>query len=316
MINLFFSYSHKDEELRNELDKHLSILKRQGVINTWHDRCINAGSDFNNEISSHLKHSNIILLLVSSDFLASDYCYDKEMMHALSLHESKKAVVIPVILRPCDWQETPFGKLLGVPKDGKPVVKHPTYDEAFLEITNEIKKVAKTISASDKVDHPKFQQTSNLLDPAVRSSNLRIKKQFSDHEKDQFLDEAFEYMARFFEGSLQELATRNPNIQYRYKRIDSETFTASVYMQGVAKAECTIFYGGNIFGHSKSINFSHSITHSKNSLNESLSIGDDGYSLFLKPLGFSIMSSQKGEMLTYEGASEHFWELFISRLQQ
>ncbi len=69
MISLFFSYSHKDEDLRNELDKHLSILKRQGIISAWHDRCINAGSDFNSEISNYLKSANIILLLISSDFL-------------------------------------------------------------------------------------------------------------------------------------------------------------------------------------------------------------------------------------------------------
>ena len=79
MVTLFFSYSHKDEELRNELETHLALLKRQGVISSWHDRRITAGSDLNQAISSELESSQIILLLVSAHFLASDYCYEKEM---------------------------------------------------------------------------------------------------------------------------------------------------------------------------------------------------------------------------------------------
>jgi TIR domain len=139
MVNLFFSYSHKDEALRDELDKHLSILKRQGIINVWHDRRINAGAAIDTEISNNLKSAYIILLLISSDFLASKYCYDKEMQHAIKMHEKKEAVVIPVILRPCDWHSAPFGKLRAVPTDGKAVTKFASYDEAFLDITAAIK---------------------------------------------------------------------------------------------------------------------------------------------------------------------------------
>src|SRR5689334_13326312 len=87
MITLFFSYSHKDEELRNELETHLTLLKRQGIISAWHDRRIIAGSDLDKAISSELESSQIILLLVSAHFLASDYCYEKEMTRALEKHE-------------------------------------------------------------------------------------------------------------------------------------------------------------------------------------------------------------------------------------
>ena len=134
MINLFFSYSHKDEDLRNELETHLSPLKRQGVIDTWHDRRIPAGKDFGSEISAHLETSQIILLLISPYFIASDYCYEAEMMRALELNDSGKARVIPVILHPCDWQSLAFGKLLALPKDGKPISKHPNVHDALLEV--------------------------------------------------------------------------------------------------------------------------------------------------------------------------------------
>src|SRR3712207_6086178 len=96
-IEIFFSYSHKDEEMRNELIKHLSLLRRQGMITCWHNRMIIAGSEWANEIDKHLGTAQIILLLISSDFLASEYCYSIEMKHAMSRHKNGEAIVIPII---------------------------------------------------------------------------------------------------------------------------------------------------------------------------------------------------------------------------
>ncbi len=313
MVNLFFSYSHKDEELRNELDKHLSILKRQKVIDVWHDRCIIGGSNLNKEISSHLENSNIILLLISSDFLASDYCYDIEMELSMKMNETGQATVLPVILRPCDWQSASFGKLMATPKDGKPVIKFPTLDEAFLEVTNEIKRIAGSISSSQAAK-PVQQPLTAIPEPSVRSSNLRIKKTFSDHDRDEFLDNAFDYIAKFFESSLIELQKRNAGVTYRFKKVDSQTFNSTIYVNGEVKSECTIFYGGNIYRQSKSINFAYGITISKNSLNESLSVAEDGFQLYLNRIGFSMIRTGE-EKLTYEGAAESYWDMFIGRLQ-
>src|SRR5437762_917707 len=101
MAILFFSYSHKDEGLRDQLEIHLAMLKRQGFIETWHDRRISAGEILDHAVSENLESADIILLLVSPDFLASDYCYDREMMRAMERHEAGLSAVIPVILRPC-----------------------------------------------------------------------------------------------------------------------------------------------------------------------------------------------------------------------
>src|SRR5690349_17931113 len=108
-IEVFYSYAHEDELLREKLDKHLSILKRTGVIAGWHDRNITAGREWAGEISAHLGSAGVILLLVSADFLASDYCYDVELTRALERHEAGEARVIPVILRSVDWRGAPFG---------------------------------------------------------------------------------------------------------------------------------------------------------------------------------------------------------------
>jgi len=125
MPSVFFSYSHADEALRDQLEKQLAMLRRQGVIETWHDRRIGAGQDIDHAIDEHINRDEIILLLVSPDFLASDYCYDIEMKRAMERHHAGKAIVIPVILRACDWHHAPFGKLNATPRDGKPVTQWP-----------------------------------------------------------------------------------------------------------------------------------------------------------------------------------------------
>lgn len=120
-IQLFYSYSHKDEKLRDKLETHLALLKRQSVIASWHDRKIGAGQEWANQINEYLNSAQIILLLVSSDFLASDYCYDIELKRAMERHKAGEARVIPIILRPCDWQSAPIGGLQALPRDAKPI---------------------------------------------------------------------------------------------------------------------------------------------------------------------------------------------------
>jgi len=139
MASVFFSYSHKDEDLRDQLEVHLSGLRRQGVISTWHDRRITAGSEFENAIDKNLSEADVILLLVSPDFINSDYCYEREMTRAMERHKNGEARVIPVILRACDWHELPFGQLLAAPTDGKAVTKWADRDDAFLTIVQAIK---------------------------------------------------------------------------------------------------------------------------------------------------------------------------------
>jgi len=146
-ISLFYSYSHKDEALRDELETHLTLLRRHGVVRGWHDRRIPAGTEWAGQIDQHLEAADVILLLVSADFLASDYCYDKEMKRALERHGAGAARVIPVILRPCDWQSAPFWKLQALPKDGKPVATWKDRDEAFTDIARGIREAVASLAA-------------------------------------------------------------------------------------------------------------------------------------------------------------------------
>jgi predicted helicase len=140
-ISIFYSYAHEDEPLRDELEKHLSTLRREGLITNWHDRRIGAGTLWEQEIDKHLASAQIILLLISPDFIASDYCTGVEVQRALQRHDAGEARVIPVILRPTDWERMQFGRLQALPKDGRPVTKWRPRDAAFLDITKGIRAV-------------------------------------------------------------------------------------------------------------------------------------------------------------------------------
>ncbi len=147
-IEVFFSYAHEDENLRDELEKHLIILKRQRVITGWHDRRIGAGREWEGEIDAHLNTARVILLLVSADFLASDYCWDVEVKRAMERHEAGEARVLPIILRPVLWEGAPFSKLQALPTDANPVINWKNHDEAFLNVAQGIRATVEKLAVA------------------------------------------------------------------------------------------------------------------------------------------------------------------------
>lgn len=124
-LEIFFSYAHADEPLRDKLEGHLSAMKREGLITSWHDRRILAGEPWAERIDAHLDTADIILLLISADFIASDYCYGIELNRAMERDSHKEARVVPIILRPCDWSRLPFASLQALPTHARPVTNWP-----------------------------------------------------------------------------------------------------------------------------------------------------------------------------------------------
>jgi len=146
-IKIFIYYAHEDEQLCQGLEKQLRVLQRQGLITLWHDRTISPGADREREIDAYLNEADIILPLVSPDFIDSDYCYGNEMKRAMHRHEQGLARVLPILLRPVYWQATPFGKLQMLPANAEPVSSKywHTLDDAFFEVTKGIEKVVKEL---------------------------------------------------------------------------------------------------------------------------------------------------------------------------
>ncbi len=315
MASVFFSYSHKDEALRDQLETHLALLKNQGLIDAWHDRRILAGSEVDDSIFDKLNSADVILLLVSADFLSSSYCYSREMQRAMERHAAREARVIPVILRHCDWHGAPFGKLMAAPQDGKPITAWPDRDEAMADVAKQIRKAVEaagaTSSASKAFATPATVQrapSSGLLDSLPRSSNLRLKKEFSEQDKDEFVRSTFEFICKFFDGSLQAVGERNPDVTGRFERVDSRHMAALLYRGGKKIAECSVRLDG--FGRDNGIAFSHDASSRQGSFNELLNVHADDQSQFLTTMGMSFGGGRE-KRLSEEGAAEFLWELFI-----
>jgi len=294
------------------------MLKRQGIIGTWHDRRIGAGEDIDNTISEHLASSQVVLLLVSPYFLASDYCYDVEMRRALERHEAGDARVIPIILEPCEWQEAPFGNLRATPQDGKPVSKFSNIHDAFLQVAKDIRAAVTEFQveagSEDPNGIPATVERVASVETQRRSSNLRIRREFTDKDRDDFLDEAFHYIWTFFENSLVELQARNDRIETRFNEVDRTHFTCAVYSHGAKETSCKIWNSGR-GGFPNGIGYATEDSPDDNSFNEALSLVDDGHSLLLKPMGFAFLGQGGQEALTKHGAAEYLWSIFIQPLQ-
>jgi len=137
---VFYSYSHLDAGLRERLGTYLAPLRRQTKIEEWHDRKIEPGANWDTEISSRLESAHLILLLLSADFLNSDYCFGVEVEKALARLKRGEVKVVPILLRPCLWQQSPFSELQIIPRDAKAIKSSQwaSDDEAFTDVANEI----------------------------------------------------------------------------------------------------------------------------------------------------------------------------------
>lgn len=171
---VFISYSHKDEEFKNSLTEHLSGLVRSGTISEWNDRKIVSGTDWSHEINENLKSSDLILFLISSSFLSSDYCVNIEAETALSMHKSGEAQLIPIVIRAVEWSDSPLSKLQGLPKDAKPVAS-PNNDEAWVDVIQGIKK---NISEFQ----PKANESIKLVKEGKISPSESIREWLDDTE--------------------------------------------------------------------------------------------------------------------------------------
>jgi TIR domain len=189
-VKVFFCYAHEDELLLKKLKIQLTSMQRQGLVEMWHDRDINAGTEWEQEISGRLNAAQIILLLVSPDFMASDYCYSKEMQRALERHHREEAYVIPIILRPVHWKDV-LGSIQALPTNGKPVISWHSPDEAFFNIADGIRKVVEEIAK-----HPLSQmfqsseQSKRVLSKHTIQQGINGQDQSSDLQasKNQFND--------------------------------------------------------------------------------------------------------------------------------
>jgi hypothetical protein len=164
-FKMFCSYAHEDQPFISKLKTHLASLQRKGLLYVWHDADISPGMEWEEEIYNHLNAAHVILLLISPDFIASEYCYSKEMKRAMERHEQGEALVIPVLLRSCDWQGLSFSKLQVLPSNAHPVAAWQSIDEAFLDITQGIERAVQRWHVKPTTSSLQVRQTKSVSFP-------------------------------------------------------------------------------------------------------------------------------------------------------
>jgi len=204
-------------------------------------------------------------------------------------HDRGEAIVIPVILRQCDWHSMPFGHLLAAPTDGIPITSWKSTDEAFHEVARAVRAAIERLDTQDTARRKQPSHRPEAPSPP-RSSHLRLPKTFTEKDKDDFLEEAFNYITRFFENSLAELERENRGVDTKLRRLDASRFTAIAYRGGRAASRCTIWMAGRdtfVGG----IGYVENDSGMTNSFNESLSVEVDEQTLYLKPQGITFVRS-------------------------
>ena len=142
-VRLFISYAHEDESYLKDFEKHLIPLREAGLVTEWHDRKIRAGQKWNEEIQSKLESAEIFIFMLSNDFMGSEYSKKVELNIARKKQKEGKATIIPMLIRPVDWEETVFGDFQAIPTDANPVSEWKSRDAAFVNVIKHLREICK-----------------------------------------------------------------------------------------------------------------------------------------------------------------------------
>ncbi len=169
---VFCCYAREDQKFLRDLRKHLMPLERSGLVTVQTDADVDPGEEWRQEIDHYLDTADIILLLISPSFMTSDYCFN-ESQKAITRHKQERARVIPIIIRPTNWQSSPLGELQCLPKDGKPVSTAQNTDTILLTITEEIRMLVQKLSTTIHTEQEKEKPLMSPRQEDPSSANSR-----------------------------------------------------------------------------------------------------------------------------------------------
>lgn len=176
LITTLLCYDAEDAPMLHQLKKQLNPLARKGLITLWDFGNISPGADWEQELKKHLDEAQLILLLISPSFLDSDYCYNVQMQRAVERHERKEARIIPVILRPVDWEVPPIDKLLPLPDGAKAISTWRNRDEGFKNVADGVKKVIEQWNTSSLPD-PKVERKEMIANLSRLTETVKSQMQ-------------------------------------------------------------------------------------------------------------------------------------------
>ncbi len=303
-MKAFISYSHKDEWALEKLHGHLAPLRREGKIDEWFDRKILAGENIDSQISRGLETSELFLPLISPDFIASAYCWEREMKYALDKHAGGTVRIAPIIVEPCDWKQTPLGKLKALPCDGMAIAEWPNRNSAFLNVVTELRRILIDYETNTE------NNAKNITRHHLTSRNkIKIKRDFDKIDIDEYRDKAFEKFQEYMRHSIDEI-NMNESIRTRFKILDDSKFSCTVInkLKKNSIGYLTVTKRNNSIGFGD-ITYSYSEDSSSTSANGAYSIGTDDYEIFLK----GIFGASSDIRITVEEGAQELWKQLLER---
>ena len=308
--NAFISYSHADEKALERLHKHMAMLQRDGSLTTWTDHAILPGEKVGGEIDKHLQASAIFIALVSPDYIASNYCYEKEFQQAQALFEAGKLRIVPVILEPCDWLNTPFREFLALPKDGQPISNWTNQNTAFLDVVNGLRRV---------LEVPMLGTLSNTDNTGIHTSSMgrrpRVKQDFDTIQKSDFADKAYKVIQNYFRASCDEINNIGDTLKAKFEAMSATAFTCTVVNRtkiSGGEAHITVT-NSKQRGYRGDISYSYERHAMGNSSNGSFNVAADDYNLFLTAGPMAMMGQNEETKLSPEQAAEDLWNKFVKQ---
>lgn len=308
-MRAFISYSHKDAGALERLHIHLANLQREGRVETWYDRKILAGDVLDDEINKELEMADLFLLIVSPDFIASNYCIEREMQRALERHNAGEARIIPIIVEPCDWMAMPqLRRLKAVPKEGKPISEWTNANNAYLNVVQEIRHI---IDAGESTD-PDFnheQSTSASFQQSV--PRYRVKRDFDEIDRSEYRDASFETIKDYFRRAINEIDAVD-DLRGRFVERGVNSFGSTVVnrarQRGTAHITVHCRDSGVALG---DIYYSFKENAGENTANGTFNVSSDEYEQYLvATMGIFGNSSDR---FNSEQAAEYLWNLFIEQ---
>ncbi len=302
-MRLFISYSHRDEESLKRLHVHLAALRREGRIEDWFDREILAGDKIDEQIGIELETAELFLLLVSPDFIASDYCVEVEMQRASERHEAGSARIVPIIIEPCEWAALPLlRQLKALPKDGKPISEWANANNAYLDIIQELRRIIEAKPAKSK-------STPTTVKTVI--PRYRVKRDFDEIDRSEFCEEAFISIRDYFKQAITELDSVE-GLRGRFVDIGAMSFGSTVVNSGLLSGTAHITVHRRNHNHALAdIYYSFNENAQGNAANGGFSISSDEYEQFL--VASLSMYGNENEPLTSVQAAEQLWNEFIEQ---
>lgn len=309
--NAFISYAHADEKRLERLHKHLVMLRRDGSLQAWSDHAIIPGDNVGTIISAALDQSSLFIALVSPDYLASNYCYEKEFQRAQELQAQGRLRIVAVILEPCDWLNSPFREILVLPKDGKPVSEWTNENTAYLNATEGIRRaLAASASAA-----PEAVAEAPGASSAGQTRRVRVKQHFDAIQRAEYAEQAFQTIQTYFRDACAELHEASDQLRARFEPMGVQAFTCTVVNRALMRngeAHITVRHAKGGRMSIGDISFIYQRHADDNSSNGWMNVDADDYQLFLNA-SIDHFGTGREERITPQQAAERLWHSFVTK---